>query len=53
MSKATKQIEYDYILKEAEHKERKPVDRWFLENQRKYIELCKRVKEGKQNDRDL
>ena len=30
MSRDARQIEYEYILKEAENKPRKPVDKWFL-----------------------
>lgn len=46
MSDRTRAIEQYYVLKEAEHKERKPVDRWFLGYCKWYASLCQRVKEG-------
>lgn len=45
MGKDARQIEYDYILKEAKHKSPKPVDRWFLNYCMQYAALCRRVKE--------
>ena len=44
MSKDARQVEYEIILKEAKHKERKPVDRWFLNYCMEYATLCRRVK---------
>ncbi len=37
------QIKYEMILKEEEHKERKPVDRWFLNYCKWYREMCESV----------
>lgn len=47
VAEMNKQKEYDYILKESEHKEREPVDRWFLDYCIAYRLLCERVKGGK------
>ena len=47
MGKANKQLEYEQMLKEAEQKERKPVDKWFLNYCKKYNAFYnKGTKEG-------
>jgi hypothetical protein len=47
MSKKSKQIEYELMLKDAERKKRKPVDRWFLNYCKKYNSFYgKSTKEG-------
>ena len=37
------QQKYEVMLKEAEHKDRKPVDRWFLNYCKWYREMCESV----------
>lgn len=37
------QINYEMILKEEEHKERKSVDRWFLKYCKWYRKKCESV----------
>ena len=44
VAEMNRQQEYDYILKQNERRERKPVDRWFLEYCKAYRLLCERVK---------
>lgn len=39
----TQQQKYEMILNEEEHKERKPVDRWFLNYCQWYREICESV----------
>lgn len=43
VTEMNRQKEYDYILKQSENCERKPVDRWFYDYCVKYRLLCERV----------
>lgn len=38
--RTSKQVEYTYMLKESEYKERKTVDRWFYNYCVAYRKLC-------------